>query len=195
MGTPEQPSVRRFTTDEAIRMVELGIVGEDEHVELLGGALVEMSPQGPPHAFSTIRLAERFRAAYAGVGHVREEKPLTASEYDLPEPDIALVRGAIDEYAQRHPTGRDAILIVELALTSQRIDRRKAAIYAAAGVEVYWLLDLVARRLEVRTVPESGAYQITRVLSEDDVVELPESTERWVVRELLPESAAGGQGR
>ena len=45
-GTAEEPVVRRFTADEAMRMVELGILGDDEHVELLDGVLVEMSPQG-----------------------------------------------------------------------------------------------------------------------------------------------------
>jgi Uma2 family endonuclease len=186
MATSEAPPVRRFTADEAMRMVEVGIVGEDEHVELLDGALVEMSPQGPRHAAATTRLANRLRGAYAGSSHVREEKPLAASEHDLPEPDVAVVRDQEGDYYEHHPTGVDAILVVELALSSQRIDRRKAAIYAAGGVEVYWLVDLAARRLELRATPVDGAYQVTRVLGEDDVVELPESTERWIVRDFLP---------
>ena len=73
------------------------------------------------------------------------------------------------------------------SLTSQRnTDRRKASIYASAGVEVYWLVDLAARRLEVHTTPVEGTYQVTRVLAEDDVVELPESGARSAVRDLLP---------
>jgi Uma2 family endonuclease len=186
METGERPRVRRFTADEAMRMVDAGILGDDEPVELLEGALVEMSPQGPRHAFATIRLAQRLRGVYAEDAHVREEKPLAASEHDLPEPDVAVVRGRESACADRHPSGADAILIVQLALTSQRIDRRKASIYASAGVEVYWLVDLAARRLEVRTTPVDGAYQVTQVLAEDDVVELPGSGARWTVRDLLP---------
>jgi len=181
----ERPTIRRFTADEAMRMVELGIVGEDEHVELLDGALVEMSPQGPRHAAATRRLANRLRRAYTEGFEVLEEKPLAASEHDLPEPDVAIVRSRSDDYLRSHPTGRDTVLVVELALASQRIDRRKASTYAAGGVEVYWLVELAARRLELRTTPVDGAYQVTRVLSEDDVVELPASNERWTVRELL----------
>jgi Uma2 family endonuclease len=186
MGMSEHPTVRRITADEAMRMVEAGILGDDEPVELLDGVLVEMSPQGPKHAASTRRLAKHLRAVYSGNAEVLEEKPLAASTHDLPEPDVAVVRPRDDDYFESHPTGRDAILIVELAWSSQRVDRSKASIYAAGGVEVYWLVDLVARQLELRTTPVDGAYLVTRILGEDDVVELPESNERWTVRELLP---------
>jgi Uma2 family endonuclease len=186
METSENLVTRRFTVDEAIRMVEAGIVGEDEHVELLDGALVEMSPQGSKHAGMIGRVADRLRNAYSGTALVREEKPLVSSPHDLPEPDVAVVRGRADQYVDSHPNGHDAILVIELAWSSQRIDRRKASIYAAGGVAVYWLLDLAARQLEVRTTPVDGAYQVTRVLGEDEAVELPESAARWTVRDLLP---------
>ena len=84
------------------------------------------------------------------------------------------------------PTGLDAILVAEVCSSSQSIDRRKASIYALGGVEVYWLVDLAARTLELRTTPVDGAYQVTRILGEDDVVELPQSGERRTVRDLLP---------
>jgi Uma2 family endonuclease len=177
--------IRRFTGDEAVRMVDVGILGEDEHFELLDGALVEMSPQGPPHSNAILRLAEALRAVYKGRGHIREEKPFVTSPHDLPEPDISLIRGRIGDYAE-HPAGRDAILIIEIAHSSQSIDRRKAAIYAAGRVGVYWLVDLMARKLEVRTVPEAGSSQATQILGEDDEIALPESSERWFVRDLLP---------
>jgi len=186
METFEAPPVRRFTADEAMRMVELGIVGEDEHVELLDGALVEMSPQGPEHANAIAMFSDRLRAAYAGRARVREEKPLAIGAYSLPEPDLAVVRGQAGAYARRHPSGAEAALVIEMAWSSQRDDKRKASIYAVGGVPVYWLVDLAARRLELRTNPENGAYQVTRILGEDDLVELPESGERWTVRDILP---------
>jgi Uma2 family endonuclease len=117
--------------------------------------------------------------------HVREQTPFVASAHSLPEPDVSVIRGRVTDHSN-HPTARDAILIAELAWSSQRIDRRKASIYAASGVSVYWLLDLLARRLEIRTMPVEGAYQVTRILDEDDGVELPESDVRWAVRDFVP---------
>jgi Uma2 family endonuclease len=178
--------VRRFTGDEAIRLVEAGIVSEDEHVELLEGALVEMSPQGPEHASAISMLADRLREIYRGRARVREEKPVSIGPYSLPEPDIAVVRENTEDYARRHPVGAECVLVVETAFSSQRIDRRKSRIYAAGGVEVYWLIDVVERKLELRTAPVDGTYHVTHVFDEDDVVELPESDARWLVRDLLP---------
>jgi len=167
-------------------MVAAGIIREDEPVELLEGVLVEMSPQGPIHAEGTTNLADRLRAAYAGRARVREEKPMAVGIYSLPEPDIAVVRGGSGVYVDHHPTGADAILVVELAWSSQEEDRRKAGIYAAAGVPVYWLVDLAARKLELRTAPDAGGYRSLEVLGEDDFVLPPDLGQSWRVRDLLP---------
>jgi Uma2 family endonuclease len=134
-GTSDEPPVRRFTADEAMRMVEAGIVGEDEHVELLDGAFVEMGPQGVPHSRALLLLGERLRVAFHDRAHVREQQPLVASTFNLPEPDIAVIRGQITDYPE-HPTGHDAVLAVEIAWSSHRIDRQKASTYAEAGVAV-----------------------------------------------------------
>ena len=65
-------------------------------------------------------------------------------------------------------------------------DRRKVAIYARIGVPVYWLLDVEARRLEVRSQPSGGEYRSTRVLGENDSVTLPGTAIAWSVASLLP---------
>ena len=178
--------IRRFTGDEAIRLVETGIIGEGEHVELLEGAFVEMSPQGPEHADAIANLGDRLRVVYPGARRIRTQMPIAIGPYSFPEPDIAVVRGRPGAYAHRHPTGPETVLVVELAWSSQNENRYKAAIYASGGVEVYWLVDLAARRLELRTTRVDGSYQVTRILGEDVVVELPESDVRLTVRDLLP---------
>ena len=138
---------RRFTVDEVNRMVEEGILGEDEPVELLEGELVIVSPQDPRHAACLVTLTERLAEAYRGVAHVRPQVPLDARPHSLPEPDLAVVKGRPGDYSDRHPSGGDALLVIEIARTSRPIDRRKAGIYAGAGVPVYWLVDLAARQV------------------------------------------------
>jgi len=113
------PAIRRLTADEAIRMVDAGILGEDEPVELLDGVLVEMSPQGPEHADAIAMFSDRLRAAYAGRAQIREEKPLAIGAYSLPEPDFAVVGGRAGVYAHRHPTGADTALVIEMAWSFQ----------------------------------------------------------------------------
>jgi Uma2 family endonuclease len=170
-----QAEHRRFTADEVLRMVESGVLGEDEPLELLDGELVVVSPQGPPHADAATTLHELLVKAYEEKGvQVRDDKPLLVSPVSLPEPDLAVVLGTRGSFTKRHPRGDEAWLVVELARTSLPLDRAKAAVYAAGGVPVYWIVDVEARRIEVHADPHAdGHYGVVHVLSEDDPAPLP----------------------
>lgn len=188
MEASAERRTRRFTADEVLRMVDAGILAEDEPVELIEGELVVVTPQGPPHASVTTALRDRLVAAYGAGFVVREDKPLIAGESSLPEPDIAVVRGVHRDFGKRHPRGDEALLVIEVARTSLAMDRSKAATYARAGVPIYWLLDLDAGRLEVHTDPRpDGRYGRVRVLAGEDEVALPERELAWRVCELLLE--------
>jgi len=165
---------RRFVAAEVLQMVEHGILREDEPLELLNGELISVSPQGPAHASRIMALQELFSQVYAGIGKVRVQLPLAASEDSLPEPDLAVVRGVAEDYADRHPSGADTLLVLEVAKTSLVIDRAKAPIYARAGVQTYLLLDLGSGTLEVRERPlASGEFESERTLHKQDELELP----------------------
>jgi Uma2 family endonuclease len=165
---------RKFTVDEVMQMVSAGILDEDDRVELIEGELYLMSPQDPPHAGTTGKLNMLLTRSYSEGFTVRVQLPLIASRHSLPEPDFAVVRGAPETYETRHPSGADAVLVIEVTWSSERMDRRKVGIYAAAGVAVYWRLDLPRRRLEVHETPEeAGTYSVVRVLDEDAEIALP----------------------
>jgi Uma2 family endonuclease len=136
-------------------MVELGLFDE-ERIELLHGALVEMSPQGASHADVTERLAMLLAAAAAGGARVRQHSPLAVSDDSEPEPDIAVVPPG--DYSREHP--RMALLVVEVADSSLRKDRKiKAALYAACAVPEYWLVNLVDQVIEIHRAPLGGQYE------------------------------------
>ena len=177
---------RRFTVDEVNRMVEQGILGEDEPVELLDGDLVIVSPQDPRHAACLVALTEQLAEAYRGVAHVRPQVPLDARPHSLPEPDLAVVKGRPVDYSDRHPSGGDALLVIEIARTSRPIDRRKASIYANAGVPVYWLIDLAARQVEVFRLPSKrGAFEEHQVFGAEEEIQLPGLGLGWPVADVL----------
>jgi Uma2 family endonuclease len=177
---------RRFTATEVSRMVEDGILDEDEPVELVEGELVVTPPQGPSHSAVVSDLHERLRELYRMGFHVRSQCPLGGAADSLPEPDLAVVRGSARDYVKAHPTGADVLLVVEIAQTSQALDRRKVRTYARIGVPAYWLLDLAARRLEVRTDPDGDDYRSTRLLKESESVAVPSADASWSVASLLP---------
>lgn len=139
------------------RMVEAGIF-DDQRVELLRGVLVEMSPQGPPHADASALLTELLIRALPTTAQVRCHLPFAASDISEPEPDVAVYPAR--RFGHDHPD--QAFLIVEVSDSSLRKDRGlKSEIYAEAGVPEYWIVDLVHGVVEVRTDPADGHYTRT----------------------------------
>ncbi len=58
---------------------------------------------------------------------------------------------------KHHP--RAAVLAIEVAVTSNKKDRgTKGEMYARTGVSTYWLVDVPARVVEVRSDPEPKGY-------------------------------------
>jgi len=150
----ERLRVRPLRRIEYDRLVALGVF-EDEKIELLRGALVEMSPQGSPHADCAAQLAQLLIRRLADLGHVRAHSPFAATEDSEPEPDVAVYPPG--RYAAGHP--ETAFLLVEVADSSLRKDRGlKSEIYAENGVPEYWIVDLVHGTVEVRTQPVDGQY-------------------------------------
>jgi Uma2 family endonuclease len=146
--------LRPLRRPEFERMVEEGLF-RDERIELLQGVLIEMSPQGARHAATVQRLTARLVAPLIGRAEARIQLPLAVSHDSLPEPDVAIVEPG--DYDRAHPT--TAFLVVEVAESSLNKDRLvKADLYAAAGVQEYWLVDLAGGLIEVRTDPVSGRY-------------------------------------
>jgi Uma2 family endonuclease len=163
---PDRP--RPLRRDEYAALVDQGRF-EDEHVELLEGLIVEMSPQGTDHANAIVELTELLVLALAGRAKVRPQCSFIAGETSQPEPDLAVVR--IPRRGDPHPSA--AFLIVEVAQTSVAKDRGvKARLYAAAGVTEYWVVDLPSNAIEVRTLPSGGAYTQCRTARLGDTIRL-----------------------
>lgn len=145
--------VRPLRRAEYERLVEAGAF-DNERVELLEGFLVEMSPQKASHASAIEVLAELLYSARQPGQKVRVQLPLALGDESEPEPDLCVVPAG--DHRQRHPS--QALLVIEVAESSLAKDRRKAALYARAGVPEYWLVDVGGQRVEVRSQPEGGAY-------------------------------------
>lgn len=187
MAVLEQLEHRRFTSAEVLRMVESGILGADERLELLEGELIVMSPQNPQHAALAAKLQRLVSAAAPPDTHLRLHSPIAAGARSLPEPDLALVHGRAEDYLDRHPGGEDTLLVIEIAATSQAADRLKARVYGEAGIPTYLLLDLTKLHLEVHTRPQAtGGYMESRIAGPDGTVSVQGLTQELAVADLLP---------
>lgn len=156
--------LRRISVDEYHRMIEAGILGEDEDVQLIDGLLVAMTPQGRPHAFAIQELNRLLVRALGDELKVLTQLPLALQGDSEPEPDLAVVRAQDAASSTRHPG--TALLVVEVAGESLRFDRRtKATLYARNAIPEYWIVNLADASIEAHRDPDpaSGAYRTTLV--------------------------------
>jgi Uma2 family endonuclease len=155
---PPPRSIYRLTVDQYEAMVSSGVFAERDRLHLIDGILVAKMTKKPSHVIA----CEKTHAALHGVvgagWRVMSQAPVRLSEHSEPEPDVALARGTADDYADRHPGPADVPLIVEVADSSLRADRELDRIYGAAGVAVYWIVNLVDRQVEVYTGPRPDGY-------------------------------------
>ena len=154
------PFPRRFTVDEYHRLLEVGVIHKDEHVQLIEGMIVQSAPPKAEHASVLERLSRAVVKALAGRYRVRTQLPLTFIDSE-PEPDVAVAAPlAGDEDAEMHPRG--ALLVVEVAEGSLAYDRSvKARIYARAGIPEYWIVNVKDATVEISRDPQpaSGRYR------------------------------------
>ena len=173
-------------------MVEVGILGEDERVELIDGELRIVSPQGWEHQRAILNATRLLNRAFGESFGIRVQMTLGGLADSLPEPDVAvgLDEGPWDA-ERRWPRIDELVLVIEVAVTSHRLDRHKATLYAKAGAPVYWLVDVPARRVIVHEGPHpDGTWQTTREIPDGGVLDLPTLDVSVRVSEVLPPQAA-----
>jgi Uma2 family endonuclease len=184
---------RRWTRAEYDRMIDHGLLDEDDRVELIDGEILEMAPQLTRHSAMVAHVQKVLEAAFGPGYHARVQLPFALDPMSEPEPDIAVVSGVPRDYLHSHP--HRAALLVEVAETTLRFDRRwKSSLYARAGVEEYWILNLVDRLLEVYRDPaadRSARYgwtygTVEHLQASDDVSPLAVTGVRIPVVDLLP---------
>ena len=179
---------RRFTVEEYHRMAETGILGPDEHVELVRGVIRQMSPKNRAHVIAVDLICDLLKEALKGRASVYQEAPHVAEEIDSePEPDLMVCS---DPDRKAYGTNRTkALLVIEVAESSLKYDLgEKAALYAEAGVPEYWVVNLVDREIEVFRDPAEGRYrQHFRAAASDRVSPQPWADFEIEVSALLPE--------
>jgi Uma2 family endonuclease len=181
--------LRRFTRVEYERLVEQGFF-DDERLELLDGLLVVKEPQGARHAAMVVKIRRVLERAFGPGFHCREHSPVALDRRSEPEPDIAVVTGASEQYVDAHPT--EPVLVVEVADSSLPRDRvRKSALYARARLGDYWVVNLVDEVLEVHRepvrMPAGWRYRSIKLLRRGTTVTpLAAPRARIRVRALLP---------
>jgi Uma2 family endonuclease len=163
-------TIARWTLEDYHHLIETGLL-EHRAVELLNGEIVEMPPEGEPHADASDETAEYLRELLGQRAKVREGHPITIPASDSePEPDIAIVQRLAEGYSQHHPYPENIFWLIECSNSSLEKDlEAKAKAYASAGILEYWVVNLKKMELVVMRDPVNGKYQSKMVMTQGEI--------------------------
>jgi Uma2 family endonuclease len=147
----------RFTIEEYEQMAHVGILTEEDRVELIGGEIVAMSPIGARHAYSVTVLIELLVLQKPADVTVTAQNPIRLPDDSEPQPDITVMRAG--DYRRSLPTDDNVLIVIEVSDSTRDYDRQtKLPLYAAARIPEVWIVDLTAHWIERHTDPGAGGY-------------------------------------
>jgi Uma2 family endonuclease len=176
--SPLTPQRHRLTVEQFEQMYAAGILKAEDRVELIRGELIEKMNIGNDHVVVVNRLNMTLATRIGTRGIVSIQNPVLLTE-SLPQADVVVYRYREDFYARARPSAADALLLIEVAESSLRFDREvKLPLYAEAGTQEYWIVDVVGRSIEVCRGPrKDGTFAERRLLDGDaevSILGLPE---------------------
>lgn len=162
-------TAHRFTVEEFYRMAETGVIKPDARVELLDGQIIDMMPIGPFHGGVNKRLIRLFSNLSQGRWMVTAQDPVRLNRHSEPQPDLMLVKPAVDDYTSRHPIPEEVFLLVEISDSTLAFDRgEKLLAYGRAGIREVWIINLPEQTIEVYRDPHFVGYASTTILHAGD---------------------------
>ena len=165
MSAVFNPTRTKIDVGRFHKMVEAGILGQDDRIELIDGEMLDMPPIGGPHNYATVFLANRIQEALGSQYPIVAQGPVHLSEYNEPLPDIMVLRPPMTNYRKTLPRADDVMLLIEVSDTTLVYDRDiKLPLYARYGIVEVWIVDLNGARLEIHRDPRPRGYGSRRIL-------------------------------
>ncbi|WP_414527498.1 Uma2 family endonuclease [Nodularia chucula] len=172
-------TAKRFTIDEYHRLAALGFFAENDRVELIQGEIVQMVAKGTPHSVCNTRLYRELFKLVAEMATLRGQEPIIISDDSEPEPDLVIVQNRPDDYLENHPQPSDILLVIEISDSSLKYDQDiKLPLYAKAGINNYWIFNLIDNYLECYSEPyqdlkDKFGYRHKLIFLPNETVNLP----------------------
>jgi len=157
------PRRRLFTVGEYERLGEIGILTEDDRVELIEGEIIEMAAKGDADVRCLMKCIRLFSQHTGGDLWLAVQDPVRLGGRLKPAPDLLVCRIA-DATTPVVPDASNTLVVVEVADSSLAYDRAtKMPLYSRAGIPEAWLFDLVNKRVERHTDPALAGYRLIAV--------------------------------
>ncbi|MDZ8023764.1 MAG: Uma2 family endonuclease [Nostoc sp. DedQUE11] len=164
---------RKFTVEQYQKMIESGILTQDDRVELIRGEIIDMSPIGTKHAACVKRLNKLLSQKLRDRVLIAIQDPVKLNDNSQPQPDVALLKPRDDFYATAHPQPQDIFLLIEVADSTIEYDREeKTPLYAEAKIIEVWLVDINEQIVEVYQQPTAARYQLMQKFASGETLSI-----------------------
>jgi Uma2 family endonuclease len=164
----ESPTnLKYWTVQDYHRMSDLGILDPNERTELIAGQISLKTAKGTAHVITLQLLANNIQAQLGTTALICTQDPIRLDNFSEPEPDLAIVKGTMFDYAAHHPVPDDIYLVIEVADSTLKQDCQiKDKLYARSSIAEYWVVDIKNRQVHIFRDPTSTGYTSQLILSE-----------------------------
>lgn len=170
-------SRRTFTVEDVRRMIDAGVIREDERIELVEGELIMMAAKKVAHENIKNALIMTLARAAPDEMYVGVESTVQLAEDTLLEPDVVVISREVykaDPQSFARPRAEDVLLLIEVAATSMAYDRGvKARLYARHGIREYWVIDANERATWIHTGPSGDGWSSIVKRGADELLTTP----------------------
>lgn len=159
-----------YTLAEYHHLGDIGVLGEDDRVELIEGEIVAMAAIKGPHMLGLNRCTRALTRIPDQPWIVSVQNPIHLFGDTEPQPDIALLHPEADRAAV--PEASEVYLVIEVSDTTLSYDLgRKRRLYARAGSPEYWIMDVNGRRILRHTGLDRGDYRVVDEFVPGDMID------------------------
>ncbi|MEM7369984.1 MAG: Uma2 family endonuclease [Bacteroidota bacterium] len=177
---------RLITVAEYYKMLEVGILKEEDRVELIRGEIISMSPISSNHSSIVKRINRVLSKSIGDLGVIGIQDPIHLGKFSEPEPDISLLKPSPDLYQHEHPRSEDVFLLIEVAQSSLNFDRHvKIPLYASHQIPEVWIVDVNNHQIEVYREPNGDFYAEQMLVVPGESIDIQALGLEIQVRDLL----------
>jgi Uma2 family endonuclease len=168
--TNSMPDAYRFSFEQYYRLGEIGVFSPEDRVELIEGQVIRMNPVGAQHETATLLTSDALVRCLPSGWHVRPQLTVRLLE-SAPLPDLAVARGAIRDFANRHVSPNEVGLLIEISDSTLAYDRKVKGPLYAAGIVEYWIVNLIDHQVEVHRQPQPAQGETPASYAQREVVD------------------------
>ena len=180
---------RRLSREEYHLMGKVGILKEDDQVELINGEIIEMSPISSRHSSYVNRLNALLQNLLGDQYIISVQNPILIDDFSEPEPDLAILKWDDGFYENQHPGPKDILLLIEVALTSINYEEEvKLPMYANAGIIEFWIINVEDQVIEVYRNPDGHLYKIKEIYKTTDTINCVSLNKTLLANSILGKS-------